>query len=209
MALNNPHTNKYLQLFNAMQINSNRVAEIDSIVKKINAGKARYQAVETITGVPWFFIGVLHYMEASCDFTKHLHNGDPLTARTVQVPAGRPKTGAAPFTWQTSAIDALTYKGYNKVTEWTVPNIIFLFEKFNGMGYHSKGINSPYLWSFSNQYSKGKYVKDGVYDANAVSKQAGAAVILKRVMEKNNLLTAVVATGGAVTAISLILLFFF
>jgi len=41
-------------------------------------------------------------------------------------------------------------------------------------------VKSPYLWSFSNHYLKGKYVADGKWDPNAVSQQAGAMVILRR-----------------------------
>jgi lysozyme family protein len=41
-------------------------------------------------GIPWGFVAVIHNMEASLDFTKHLHNGDPLTSKTVQVPVARP-----------------------------------------------------------------------------------------------------------------------
>jgi hypothetical protein len=49
--------------------------------------------------------------------------------------------------------------------------------------YHSH-VLSPYLWSFSNQYSSGKYVADGRWSDTAVSKQAGAAVLLRRMAEK-------------------------
>jgi lysozyme family protein len=35
--------------------------------------------------------------------------------------------------------------------------------------------------SFSNLYSKGKFVQDGHFDPNAVSKQCGAALMLKAV----------------------------
>lgn len=36
-----------------------------------------------------------------------------------------------------------------------------------------------FLWSFSTIYEKGKFVADGKFDANAVSKQCGAALLLK------------------------------
>jgi hypothetical protein len=36
----------------------------------------------------------------------------------------------------------------------------------NGFGYRAHGINSPYLWSYSNQYHAGKFVSDGVYSPN-------------------------------------------
>ena len=39
---------------------------------------------------------------------------------------------------------------------------------------------SPYLWSFSEHYQRGKYATDGRFDANLVSKQCGAAVLLKQ-----------------------------
>ena len=47
------------------------------------------------------------------------------------------------------------------------------------LGYYSCGINSPYLWSYFNHYTKGKFVADHKYDPNAVSKQCGTAVMLK------------------------------
>ena len=47
------------------------------------------------------------------------------------------------------------------------------------MGYKKKGVPNPYLWSFTTEYIKGKYVADGRYDPNAVSKQPGVAAIMK------------------------------
>lgn len=35
----------------------------------------------------------------------------------------------------------------------------------------NRGKPSAYLWSFSNHYEKGKYVRDRVWDPNYVSKQ--------------------------------------
>ncbi len=97
-------------------------------------------------------------MEASQNFTRHLHNGDPLTARTRQVPAGRPRTGNPPFTWEASATDALTLDGFNSWTDWTVAGALFKLERFNGSGYrlYHPQVKSPYLWSFSNHYTEGQ-----------------------------------------------------
>ena len=136
-------------------------------------------------GIPWYFIACVHYMECSFSFNKHLHNGDPLAGYTVQVPANRPKVGhGPPFTFEESAIDALKLMKYDKVTNWSLPFILQKLEGYNGFGYSKRGIHSPYLWSFSNQYTKGKYVKDGVFNADAVSQQLGAAVILKRMEDR-------------------------
>lgn len=201
----------YQNLFDTVKIKTGYTGIIDSVVSKINKGKIRYEAMQQKTGVPWFFIGVIHYMEAGCDFTKHMHNGDPLSRRTVQVPAGRPKAPLyPPFTWEQSAFDALQYEGLTTVKDWSLPQMLYLFEKYNGFGYRNKGINSPYLWSMSNHYTQGKYVADGRYDPNAVSKQAGAAIILYRVMEKNNILTKYLKTAaGGAALLAIVAAFFF
>ena len=65
--------------------------------------------------MPWYVVGLIHTMESSGNFAAHLHNGDPLSARTTHVPAGRPKAGAPPFTWEESATDALTMQGFAKL----------------------------------------------------------------------------------------------
>jgi lysozyme family protein len=177
---------EYERLFNNSQINASKFAEIDGIANTIITSKARYEAIGKPLNVPWFFIGILHNMECGLKFTKHLHNGDPLTARTVQVPKGRPKTGNPPFTFEESAKDALVSEGFTSVTDWSVAGLLFQFEKYNGFGYRKASINipSPYLWSYSNHYTKGKFATDGKYDPNLVSKQPGTASILRRLSEK-------------------------
>ena len=124
-------------------------------------------------------------MEASLNFNRHLHNGDPLTARTTHVPKGRPVAGDPPFTWEVSASDALQLEGLDKVKNWTMPGILFQIEKYNGFGYRTRHpeVLTPYLWSFSNQYRKGKFTADGKFDPEATSQQCGAAVILRRMSE--------------------------
>lgn len=59
-------------------------------------------------------------------------------------------------------------------------------ERFNGFGYRKKEINihSPHLWSFSNHYTKGKFIKDKVFSPMAVSRQCGAAVLLKQMVSR-------------------------
>jgi lysozyme family protein len=158
--------------------------DIEFVVTKIRKNKSRYEAMASRTGVPWHVIGIIHAMEAGLSFEKHLHNGDPLSARTVQVPRARPKTGNPPFTWEESAYDALTHEEQLKgIIDWTPERIAYILECYNGFGYHRKGLPSPYLWCGTNQYVAGKYVKDGVYDEHFVSKQAGGMALLKRLHE--------------------------
>ena len=60
--------------------------------------------------------------------------------------------------------------------------MLYQLERYNGFGYRKRGLVTPYLWSFSNLYIKGKFVADGHFDPNAVSKQCGAALMLKAVL---------------------------
>jgi lysozyme family protein len=181
-----PTLSEYQNLFFTAFVRPEKRAAIDLIVKRIVANKTRYQAVaDRFNKMPWWFPAIVHQMEASGNFNRHLHNGDPLTHRTVQVPEGRPLTGAPPFTWEQSADDALRMKHFDAVSDWSMPNALWLLEKYNGMGYRAKGINTPYLWSYTNHYTKGKYIGDHRYDPNAVSGQAGAAAMLKVLQEKN------------------------
>ncbi|HBB98745.1 MAG TPA: hypothetical protein DC054_25480, partial [Blastocatellia bacterium] len=102
---------------------------------------------------------------------------------TVQVPPGRPATGNPPFKWEDSAIDALVFENFDRVEDWTLPGSLFRLEGFNGFGSRTRGINSPYLWSFSNHYTKGKFVKDGVFNSEAVSQQCGVAILLRKMVD--------------------------
>lgn len=139
----------------------------------------------TARGIPWYFVAVTHYMECSSSFKKHLHNGDLLTGYTTHVPAGRPKVGhGPPFTWEESAVDALKLEHLDKVQNWSLGAMLHRIEAYNGAGYKNRSMNSPYLWSYSNQYTKGKYAADGKFDPELVSKQVGAAVILKRLEDR-------------------------
>ena len=136
--------------------------------------------------MPWQVIGVIHTMESSGDFSKHLHNGDPLTQRTVRVPRGRPTKSDPPFNWIDSAADALEYDGLDKaVADYaTVGGILYWLESYNGFGYRDRGINSPYLWACTQHYDRGLYVSDGVFDANRRSDACGSGAMLQRMVER-------------------------
>ncbi|MBL7799161.1 MAG: hypothetical protein JNL95_00430 [Chitinophagales bacterium] len=178
------YRSNYETLFATCLIKPSKYPEIDRTLDKIVANKARYQNIGDASNVPWYMVGLIHSLECNLNFNKHLHNGDPLTARTVQVPKGYPKTGTPPFTFEASAKDALSIEGLNKWGNWTIAGLLYKLEAYNGFGYYGKGINSPYLWSYSNHYIKGKYVADGKYDPNAVSLQCGVAVLLRRLRER-------------------------
>ena len=180
---------EYQHLFDTCIINPSRASVVDNLAGTIEQNRNRYAAVGDPLGIPWYFIGVIHNMESSQNFNKHLHNGDPLTARTKQVPAGRPKTGNPPFTWEESATDSLTLMKLDKWTDWTIPGTLYKIEEYNGWGYRRfhADVPSPYLWSFTNHYKSGKYVADGKWSQTAVSQQCGAAALLRRLAEKGTI----------------------
>ena len=172
---------EYQSDWNACQIRDDKRGTIEShYISNLNRNKARYEGVSNqFQGMPWYFIGIIHGMESGFNFETHLHNGDPLAQRTVRVPKGRPLSGNPPFSWEESAQDAMVKMDYDQITDWSLPHILYLWEKYNGFGYRFKLLRTPYLWSYSNLYTKGRYVADGVFDPNKVSGQCGAATMLK------------------------------
>lgn len=174
---------EYAAWYAACEVRPERQGELAYYIKRLTRGRPIYQQLGSELAIPWAFIGITHGMECGFNFAAHLHNGDPLSARTVHVPKDRPASGNPPFTWSQSARDALIYKGYHQIGEWSVARMLYLFERYNGMGYRRRGVPTPYLWSYSNLYEKGKFVADGHFDAEAVSKQCGAALMLKAVSD--------------------------
>lgn len=153
---------------------------IKAQLQKMRPGEMRYRALGEKLGIPWIFLAITHSLECGSDFTRHLHNGDPLSDRTAHVPKGRPIHGSPPFNWEESAEDALRMKGLVGLVDWSIASMLFRWEAFNGFGYRIRELPTPYLWSFSNIYESGLFVADHQFDPDARSKQCGAAVLLKR-----------------------------
>ncbi len=131
------------------------------ILKRIEANKDKYCKVACAAKVPYLVVGVIHYLEANNDFTCSIRDGSKL------------RKGKD---WVEDAIEVMKQYSCDK---WDISRALYVLEKHNGFGYRQKGINSPYLWAGTNLYKKGKYVKDGVFDPEAVSKQVGGALILR------------------------------
>lgn len=178
---------EYIQLFKTCQIRDQYRGQAEDYANRVMEPKNReqYTAAADVPCCPWYFVGIIHALEASFNFKAHLHNGDPLSKKTVQVPKGRPPVWNPPNDWVSSAVDALQYDGFANQDDWSLARMLYRWESYNGFRSRTNyKINTPYLWSFSNHYTKGKFVADNVWDANAVSKQCGAAVILKVLVER-------------------------
>ena len=181
---------EYARLWDTMEIRPDKRDEVAWAVGRIRQNRARYESLGLL---PWEMVGVIHLMEADLAFGTHLHNGDRLfkivngqqvALPTVSVPAGR-----GPFrTWEESAADAISMKTEKlpasvlmAILDREIPAWLWFLENYNGWGhrkYHPECL-SPYLFSFTNHYTAGKYVADGKWSATAVSRQCGAAAVLK------------------------------
>src|SRR5262245_28909418 len=162
-------TNKpdFLELYQTAHITASLRSSIASIVNAIAGRRARYEKIEEESGVPWWMVAALHQKESGMSFERHLHNGDPLTARTVQVPAGRIPDLPPPYTFEQSAVDALSMMRHRFPRVWTIGPSLEFSERYNGIGYRKRGIYSPYVWCGTQHYVRGRFVRDHVFDANA------------------------------------------
>jgi lysozyme family protein len=143
--------------------------------------KVEYLLAEKYTGVPWWVIAVIHEREAAQRWDANIANGELWNRETKLVPKGR-----GPFeNWITAAIDALCfcppYAAKNK--DWSIGGTLTLLETYNGIGYYEKGIPSPYIWSGTDQYIKGKYIRDGIFSPETIDVQLGCAGLIVAMMK--------------------------
>lgn len=176
---------EYRRLFDKVHINPKWAKRMKKAAETIMLGRENYEKVAEHFNAPWPLVGVIHMLEAACNFHSHIHNGDSLAHRTVQEPKGRPAEGNPPFSWYESAIDAFAIKGWEKITKWTLERAMYELERYNGFGYrlYHPDVLTPYLFSGTTLYTKGKYVGDHDYSASAVSDQEGAIGLLLALAE--------------------------
>ena len=171
-----PQTSRksYSEILPELKIADKYQVDVRLLVDKFNKTQERYHVVSHMTGVPVDVLFALHYRESSLDFTKCLHNGDKLPGPTHNVPKGR-----GPFkSWEEAAIDAIELEKHKFPKSWDIVGKLEFCEIYNGLGYKNRGVPSPYVLSWTNGYSCGKYVADGKYDSSFVDKQCGTAAII-------------------------------
>ena len=206
---------EYQYLYDTMDVTAN-AAGLRQFLDHCTGNRSRYvdvvnAAVADEDALPWWLIALAHWRESTGNWGKHLHNGDPLTARTESVPAGRPKSGTPPFSWEESAVDAVRHHGLTRRKSWDVPTVLRWLEGYNGWGYRlyhgpeeADGTLSPYLWAGSSHYTSGKYIADGKYSGTAVDKQLGCATLMRHlhlsgVITVNDLIATVQRGADATT----------
>ncbi|HLH96497.1 MAG TPA: hypothetical protein VKW08_15380 [Xanthobacteraceae bacterium] len=178
----------------AMHLRASLLPSFDATAARLCAAdaKPRYQLIAQATGVPWWIIAVIHEREAGGPphFDRSIAQGDPLGEVSRHDPAGRgpffdhPGDPPGQDAFYRGALDALIDCAPHaaKWTDWSIGGTLCLLEQYNGLGYAAMGRASPYIWSGSDQYVSGKYVRDHVYDPGAVDQQEGCAPLLSRMM---------------------------
>ncbi len=148
----------------------------EHVAHSLVQAKTRYQIVQDKTNVPWPVIAVIHERESSQSWAASLAQGDPWDHVSIHIPKGR-----GPFhSWEEAAMDALKVCPPHAADwhDWSIGGALTLLEQYNGLGYFHMERPSPYVWSGTDQYNRGKYIADGHYDQHAVDKQLGCATML-------------------------------
>lgn len=184
-----------------MHLRADRIAAFHATAVRLceASAKARYQGVTDrlveagYQPVPWWFTAIVSEREygGPPHWDKQLGQGDVLDQVSHNEPKGRGPflTHASDVTpghdaWTRCAIDALANCAPHAArwTAWTIGGILTLFEEYNGLGYAARGVPSAYVWSGTDIYVAGKFVRDHVYNAKFVDVQDGCAPILAMMM---------------------------
>lgn len=166
-----------LNRWNECHVHAELATYVRRVANRLVGAKQRYQSVSAATSVPWVVVAVIHERESSQSWVASLAQGDPWNRISIHVPRGR-----GPFdSWEAAAIDALAIcpPHASAWKDWSIGGALTLLEQYNGLGYAARGIPSPYIWSFTDQYMRGKYVADGHFDPAAIDHQIGCAALLK------------------------------
>lgn len=170
----------------AMIVLPDRMAAADAIARRMASREARYRAVTDPMGAPWYWLAAVHELEHSGRFTTSMIVTDP-----IDVPPGEPipDSNISDAQWDDTARDLLRSRGLSSLrsstswTDWSLAGLAYQWERFSGFGYRSHDVPTPYLWSFSNQYTTGKFIRAGVFSPTTTSQQAGALVLLRRLID--------------------------
>ncbi len=166
----------------ALTMNAGLKNEMASFKEHWTQYKAKYLAVAAQTHVPAELVAAIHWRESSGSFKKYLHQGDPLGKQAVNVPTNIPIF----HDWHKAAVHALTMSdkaanrdnlGINADTE-DPATLASYAEAYNGLGYHYRGKPSPYVYSGTDAYTSGKYVRDSQYSNGTVDKQLGVITMM-------------------------------
>lgn len=158
-------------------------ADMTRFQQNYQANRGRYEEVARRTNMPPEMIAALHWRESNGNFNTYLHQGDRLGRPAVNQPRNIPVF----HNWEDGAAHALGQKratqealGITRTT--TDPAKLAAYaETYNGLGYHGRGVPSPYVYAGTDQYQRGKYTSDGRYNARHVDQQLGVIPMLRAI----------------------------
>lgn len=163
-------------------LSTGQIYDMNLFIANWERNRHRYETVSAATNMPAEMIAALHWRESSADFGTYLHQGDPLGRPAVNVPNNIPVF----YEWEEAAIHALSmdyHQSRQEDLEITAdtrnPNALASYaETYNGLGYNSRGLPSPYVYAGTDQYVSGKYTSDGYFSHTAVDRQLGVMPML-------------------------------
>jgi lysozyme family protein len=163
------------------------------------ANKGRYEAVSAKAGVPAALVAAIHWRESTGNFQTYLHQGDPLGKKATHVPTNIPV-----FTvWEDAAVHALTMSDKKQVHDDLGMDedtrdgaaMATYAEFYNGTGYDQRGKASPYVYSGTNGYQKGKYTSDHHFSPNVKDQQLGVMAMVGSIGGMDETIEAQPASG--------------
>jgi lysozyme family protein len=179
-SLRSPYDEVYLK--HVLKVDTLRIGLTETQLRDMNAfinnweaNRSRYETVSRETDMPAKLIAALHWRESTGNFNTYLHQGDPLGRAAVNFPYNIPTF----YSWENAAVHALDQKKHLQTQlEMTsdttnTASIATYAEAYNGLGYHNANRDSPYVYSGTNHYSAGKYVRDGQFSRTTVDSQIG------------------------------------
>jgi lysozyme family protein len=172
-------TGEYTRRLAAMIINADQLAECEARAKIIleRANAHDQGQVTAATGVSKLWWIASFEREGSSNYTTSPAQGDPINKKSTHIPRG-----LGPYeNWYDAAIEAYHIDHLDRVGEgnWTWERACYEGEAFNGFGPRNHGRATGYLWSWSNQYTGGKYIRDNVWGSSAVDQQCGMIPLMR------------------------------
>lgn len=94
------------------------------LAEKIVLNEGRYRAVVAGTNVPWWFVAVLHAVEADLDFTGIPHENGTCRGHVGDVANDRFECGGL-STWEERAREAVVQRKLTGITDWSLPSALY------------------------------------------------------------------------------------
>jgi lysozyme family protein len=182
----------YEHLASIAVIKPEREPELQRVVERtLLPEKLLYQRVEGLVHIPAAALMALAMREMSGNTHCYLGNGQSLKHRTTIVPLNRgPFLQEHPEDFVAGCLDSLHLDGLDQV--WTAPGgwsrsrFCYESESWNGWGYRSRGIPSPYVFGATNIQKPGKFPRDHIFDPTLWDPQLGTLAIVEEIFKQDS-----------------------